>query len=211
MLINSLSLKCFTSPLICVSSKTKNPIFFFNVFEFHNLFFEPKLLYLLGNFQILLKKPLYSQYGKAAGFIMYGIYATVGCTCSKWIKFEMVEVSREALLKVYYENCPGCRQDRINEERLGIPFKTFIFIWSVQLCTVSLLAFSHLVILHSSTCDEERDVNKKGRGRIQMSPYLFSYLSDPYVFSLITYSISSLGTNIKMILLCMVHIYIYMS
>ncbi|XXG52736.1 hypothetical protein AAC387_Pa03g0974 [Persea americana] len=74
----------------------------------------------------------------------------------------MVEVGREALLKVYYENCPGCRHDRINEERLGIPFKTFIFIWSVQLCTAlpisSLFPFLYFMISDFHIAKMEHDI-----------------------------------------------------
>lgn len=52
-------------------------------------------------------------------------------------------------IKVYYENCPGCRQDRVKDDKPGIPFRAFFFVWGVQLCTgKSLLMF------HSSACDE---------------------------------------------------------
>ncbi|KAJ8635318.1 hypothetical protein MRB53_009585 [Persea americana] len=38
------------------------------------------------------------------------------------------------LKKVYYEDCPGCKQEQINETRRGIPIIEFFFIWIVILC-----------------------------------------------------------------------------
>lgn len=47
----------------------------------------------------------------------------------------MAETGKPLLKTVYYENCPGCKQDQINEMRRGIPIKEFLFIWIVTLCT----------------------------------------------------------------------------
>ncbi|XP_058108923.1 protein ZINC INDUCED FACILITATOR-LIKE 1-like [Magnolia sinica] len=60
---------------------------------------------------------------------------------------------REPLLKknqVYYENCPGCKLDRINETRTGIPLKEFIYVWIAALCSSlpvsSLFPFLYFMI-----------------------------------------------------------------
>ncbi|XP_058078198.1 protein ZINC INDUCED FACILITATOR-LIKE 1-like isoform X2 [Magnolia sinica] len=62
----------------------------------------------------------------------------------------MAEIGKPLLKKVYYENCPGCKQDQINEERRGIPFKDFLFIWIVILCAAlpisSLFPFLYFMI-----------------------------------------------------------------
>ncbi|RRT68874.1 hypothetical protein B296_00007812 [Ensete ventricosum] len=44
----------------------------------------------------------------------------------------LLEPSKEAF---FHENCPGCKQDRRNQLRLGIPFREFFFIWIVALCS----------------------------------------------------------------------------
>ena len=46
--------------------------------------------------------------------------------------------SRNALLETtreYYENCPGCKIDRLNEEQRGVPYRYLSYIWIVSLCT----------------------------------------------------------------------------
>lgn len=65
--------------------------------------------------------------------------------------------NNEPLLKkkVYFDNCPGCKQDRKNEASLGIPYKEFFYVWIVTLCTgtrvfarsiyVSLFEFFYLL------------------------------------------------------------------
>ncbi|KAG6472159.1 hypothetical protein ZIOFF_069616 [Zingiber officinale] len=50
---------------------------------------------------------------------------------------EMSE-NREPLLnpKVYFfDDCPGCKQDRKKESNPGIPYKEFFYVWIVTLCT----------------------------------------------------------------------------
>lgn len=43
---------------------------------------------------------------------------------------------RDGLLgKMHVENCPGCRMDRKKEENRGIPYKEFLYVWIVSLCT----------------------------------------------------------------------------
>ncbi|RWW32803.1 hypothetical protein GW17_00002490 [Ensete ventricosum] len=49
-----------------------------------------------------------------------------------------MEASTGPLLKVYYDNCPGCKQDRKNEVRRGVPYREFFFIWIVTLCSGNL-------------------------------------------------------------------------
>lgn len=39
------------------------------------------------------------------------------------------------LLKVFHENCPGCKQEQKNEVSRGVPYRDFIFIWVVSLCS----------------------------------------------------------------------------
>lgn len=39
------------------------------------------------------------------------------------------------LEKVYFENCPGCKQDKKKDFNPGIPYKEFAFVWLVTLCT----------------------------------------------------------------------------
>lgn len=56
-----------------------------------------------------------------------------------WV-FSMAETGVPLLKKVYYDNCPGCKQDQINEVNRGIPIKEFLFIWIVTLCTSKSLA-----------------------------------------------------------------------
>lgn len=74
------------------------------------------------------------------------------------------------LEKVYYENCPGCRQDRIKENKPGIPFKAFFFVWAVQLCTgKSLLMF------HSSACDEIDCMGMFGLDPSHLDPFFFGW------------------------------------
>ncbi|KAG6762093.1 hypothetical protein POTOM_032578 [Populus tomentosa] len=46
--------------------------------------------------------------------------------------------NRNALLETtreYYENCPGCEIDRLNEEQRGVPYRNLSYIWIVSLCT----------------------------------------------------------------------------
>ncbi|RWW32807.1 hypothetical protein BHE74_00034037 [Ensete ventricosum] len=54
-------------------------------------------------------------------------------------------------MKVYHENCPGCKQDRKNEVHRGVPYGEFFFIWIVTLCscesTISNDSFDDLVLV----------------------------------------------------------------
>lgn len=50
------------------------------------------------------------------------------------LDFCMAGAAEPLLKKLYYENCPGCKVDQINENSRGIPIKEFLFIWIVVLC-----------------------------------------------------------------------------
>ncbi|KAH7557222.1 hypothetical protein JRO89_XS11G0077600 [Xanthoceras sorbifolium] len=52
----------------------------------------------------------------------------------------MAENTSGLLQKNYYENCPGCKMDRLKEEQSGVPYKNLSYIWLVSLCT-GLLPF----------------------------------------------------------------------
>ncbi|XP_020583109.1 probable peptide/nitrate transporter At3g43790 isoform X2 [Phalaenopsis equestris] len=58
----------------------------------------------------------------------------------------------EVLLKkkVYYGNCPGCKQDLRNEEHPGIPYREFVYIWIVTICSAlplcSLYPFLYFMV-----------------------------------------------------------------
>ncbi|RZS01327.1 hypothetical protein BHM03_00031170 [Ensete ventricosum] len=64
-----------------------------------------------------------------------------------------MEASTGPLLKVYYDNCPGCKQDRKNEVRRGVPYREFFFIWIVTLCSGNLTnsIIVSFLILHGKT------------------------------------------------------------
>ncbi|KAG6498046.1 probable peptide/nitrate transporter At3g43790 [Zingiber officinale] len=65
------------------------------------------------------------------------------------------------LVKVYHENCPGCKQEQKNEVHRGVPYRDFIFIWIVSLCSAlpisSLFPFLYFMIrdLHIAKTDED--------------------------------------------------------
>ncbi|XXG52737.1 hypothetical protein AAC387_Pa03g0974 [Persea americana] len=65
-------------------------------------------------------------------------------------------------IKVYYENCPGCRQDRVKDDKPGIPFRAFFFVWGVQLCTAlpisSLFPFLYFMISDFHIAKMEHDI-----------------------------------------------------
>lgn len=47
--------------------------------------------------------------------------------------FGMAEKEEPLLKKLYYENCPGCRVEKINETQEGLPLKNFFYAWAVVL------------------------------------------------------------------------------
>ncbi|CAL9091031.1 unnamed protein product [Musa acuminata var. zebrina] len=72
--------------------------------------------------------------------------------------------NNEPLLKkkVYFDNCPGCKQDRKNEASLGIPYKEFFYVWIVTLCTAlpisSLFPFLYFMIKDLHVAKREEDI-----------------------------------------------------
>ncbi|WRX35327.1 hypothetical protein QQP08_027814 [Theobroma cacao] len=52
----------------------------------------------------------------------------------------------------YYENCPGCKTDRLKQEQTGVPYKHLSFIWIVSLCTAlpisSLFPFVYFMVCY---------------------------------------------------------------
>eukprot|EP00262_Sarcandra_glabra_P002348 TRINITY_DN1262_c0_g1_i6.p1 TRINITY_DN1262_c0_g1~~TRINITY_DN1262_c0_g1_i6.p1 ORF type:complete len:492 (+),score=55.64 TRINITY_DN1262_c0_g1_i6:97-1572(+) len=71
--------------------------------------------------------------------------------------------NRETLLKkVYYEDCPGCKQDQRNELHTGIPYKEFLFIFVVVLCAAlpisSLFPFLYFMIRDFHVAKVEEDI-----------------------------------------------------
>lgn len=73
--------------------------------------------------------------------------------------------NRNALLettKEYYENCPGCKIDRLNEEQRGVPYRNLSYIWIVSLCTAlpicSLFPFIYFMIRDFHIAEREEDI-----------------------------------------------------
>ncbi|PKA48146.1 putative peptide/nitrate transporter [Apostasia shenzhenica] len=74
----------------------------------------------------------------------------------------MAAETRALLKKVYYENCPGCKQDMKNETHLGIPYREFVYIWVVTLCSAlpicSLYPFLYFMIRDMHVAKREEDI-----------------------------------------------------
>ncbi|XP_077245736.1 protein ZINC INDUCED FACILITATOR-LIKE 1-like isoform X2 [Tasmannia lanceolata] len=74
----------------------------------------------------------------------------------------MAESGEALLKKVYYEDCPGCKQDQRNEMHRGIPIKEFFFIWIVVLCNSlpisSLFPFLYFMIRDFHVAKREEDI-----------------------------------------------------
>ncbi|XP_017983120.1 PREDICTED: probable peptide/nitrate transporter At3g43790 isoform X1 [Theobroma cacao] len=62
----------------------------------------------------------------------------------------------------YYENCPGCKMDRLKQEQTGVPYKHLSFIWIVCLCTAlpisSLFPFVYFMIRDFHIAKREEDI-----------------------------------------------------
>ncbi|XP_065018375.1 probable peptide/nitrate transporter At3g43790 isoform X3 [Musa acuminata AAA Group] len=73
-----------------------------------------------------------------------------------------MEANTGPLLKVYYENCPGCKQDRKNEVRRGVPYREFFYIWIVTLCSAlpvaSLFPFLYFMTQDLHVAKREEDI-----------------------------------------------------
>ncbi|XP_010251712.1 PREDICTED: probable peptide/nitrate transporter At3g43790 isoform X1 [Nelumbo nucifera] len=71
--------------------------------------------------------------------------------------------NRETLLKkVYYNGCPGCEVDRLKESQQQIPYKKFLYIWVVSLCTAlpisSLFPYMYFMIRDFHIAKREEDI-----------------------------------------------------
>ncbi|XVE79735.1 hypothetical protein DITRI_Ditri14bG0080700 [Diplodiscus trichospermus] len=77
-----------------------------------------------------------------------------------------MEENRTSLLQSekeeYYENCPGCKMDRIKQKQTGVPYKHLSFIWIVSLCTglptTSLFPFVYFMIRDFHIAKTEEDI-----------------------------------------------------
>ncbi|XP_056164461.1 protein ZINC INDUCED FACILITATOR-LIKE 1-like [Syzygium oleosum] len=74
-----------------------------------------------------------------------------------------VEEQKEALLqKHYYENCPGCKVEKLKESRRGFPIRELVSIWIVVLCSAlpiaSLFPFLYFMIRDFHIATREEDI-----------------------------------------------------
>ncbi|KAJ3684370.1 hypothetical protein LUZ61_013534 [Rhynchospora tenuis] len=64
--------------------------------------------------------------------------------------------------KVYYDNCPGCVQDLKNERSRGMPYRDFLRVWVITLCTglpiASLFPFLYFMIRDLKVAKSEEDI-----------------------------------------------------
>ncbi|CAL9150639.1 unnamed protein product [Musa hybrid cultivar] len=64
--------------------------------------------------------------------------------------------------KVYFDGCPGCKQDRRKEASSGIPYKEFFYVWIITLCTAlpisSLFPFIYFMIRDLHVAKREEDI-----------------------------------------------------
>ncbi|KAI0498227.1 hypothetical protein KFK09_021468 [Dendrobium nobile] len=70
--------------------------------------------------------------------------------------------TQSLLKRVYYENCPGCKQDLRNEAHPGIPYKEFVYIWIVTLCSAlpicSLYPFLYFMVRDLQIAKRAEDI-----------------------------------------------------
>ncbi|KAL3731840.1 hypothetical protein ACJRO7_028669 [Eucalyptus globulus] len=74
-----------------------------------------------------------------------------------------VEEQKEALLKKhYYENCPGCKVEKLKESQGGLPIRELFSIWIVVLCNAlpisSLFPFLYFMIRDFHIAEREEDI-----------------------------------------------------
>ncbi|XP_030469164.1 protein ZINC INDUCED FACILITATOR-LIKE 1-like isoform X2 [Syzygium oleosum] len=70
---------------------------------------------------------------------------------------------KEALLqKRYYENCPGCKVEKLKESQRGLPIRKLVSIWMVVLCAAlpisSLFPFLYFMIRDFHIAKREEDI-----------------------------------------------------
>ncbi|KAK2632199.1 hypothetical protein EUGRSUZ_L01874 [Eucalyptus grandis] len=73
------------------------------------------------------------------------------------------EEQKEALLqKHYYENCPGCKVEKLKELQRGLPIRELVSIWIVVLCNAlpisSLFPFLYFMIRDFHIATREEDI-----------------------------------------------------
>lgn len=64
---------------------------------------------------------------------------------------DMTERRATLLEKVYFEGCPGCKQDRKKAASSGIPYREFFYVWIVTLCA-GTHGFAHDAVVSCSRC-----------------------------------------------------------
>ncbi|XP_071724147.1 probable peptide/nitrate transporter At3g43790, partial [Rutidosis leptorrhynchoides] len=79
----------------------------------------------------------------------------------KSMKALMVEKLQKQ--KHYFENCPGCQIERLNDQQRGkVPYKNLSYIWAVSLCTSlpisSLFPFVYFMIRDFHIAKREEDI-----------------------------------------------------
>lgn len=74
----------------------------------------------------------------------------------------MTERRATLLEKVYFEGCPGCKQDRKKAASSGIPYREFFYVWIVTLCAAlpisSLFPFIYFMIRDLHVAKKEEDI-----------------------------------------------------
>ncbi|XP_074310752.1 protein ZINC INDUCED FACILITATOR-LIKE 1-like [Silene latifolia] len=64
--------------------------------------------------------------------------------------------------KEYYEDCPGCKIEKIKDTQQGLPFKTLAGVWVIVLCNAlpisSLFPFLYFMVRDFHIAEEEADV-----------------------------------------------------
>ncbi|XP_068659655.1 protein ZINC INDUCED FACILITATOR-LIKE 1-like [Aristolochia californica] len=87
----------------------------------------------------------------------------------------MDDTKEPMLKKVYYENCPGCRREKLLEVQPGIPFMEFSYISIVVLCNAlpvtSLYPFLYFMIRDFRIAKREEDIG-----------YYAGYVGSSYMF-----------------------------
>ncbi|KAL7600237.1 hypothetical protein Lser_V15G22951 [Lactuca serriola] len=70
--------------------------------------------------------------------------------------------NKEKDAKLRFHNCPGCKIDRLKEERTGLPYAHLSYIWLVSLCTAlpisSLYPFIYFMIRDFNIASQEEDI-----------------------------------------------------
>ncbi|WCJ19140.1 zinc induced facilitator-like 1 [Euphorbia peplus] len=64
--------------------------------------------------------------------------------------------------KDFYEDCPGCKVDKLKQSRTGLPIREFLSIWIIVLCTAlpisSLFPFLYFMVRDFNIAKREEDI-----------------------------------------------------